>query len=530
MDPNSEIHEISSDEDGTWDEGSDDNLDWISELLDPDGGETEDSDDVVFMGEIQISKPTDRVKPVSGDVFDDDCTILETDPDNPVAVENDSADGSDELLIVGEKGQLACRDFPHPRHLCAKFPFSSTPHDKYCDLCHCYVCDSHAPCSDWGTGVCTTDHCHSNDKEEEWKLQRKFFKQGKLPSTPGQKLPNNTLPMMPALPNQTPAFNLLQLPNSGSVTHSVYSPSLSACSLTTSFGVPSIIGHRSNQCPGLTLNRNRCPQNLSRSSLMPGTHNLIRRERNEIVGALGPQFTTQRFKRVGSVPTVFPMDQHGYGSSNSRNSYKSHPLKNQHPLVLLNHDINVSWQDILAGSDPNFGSCESNSQPNTGSNFTEFQLYTTAQTHVYGQHIPQSVGDQNLDQHENPAPVAVNPSVLDFNSVWMDGSTQGAKHSTSEASQIQGVQPISDLLNDQSFYQNESLPVSASNPHYTGIPNPGSSDLENWRSSLDYDESDSGIAKDSMPCELDFVPLPPSPVEPAMLYYDMESSWNLAHV
>jgi hypothetical protein len=29
--------------------------------------------------------------------------------------------------------QIACRDYPHPRHLCAKHPFSSTPHDRHCD-------------------------------------------------------------------------------------------------------------------------------------------------------------------------------------------------------------------------------------------------------------------------------------------------------------------------------------------------------------------------------------------------------------
>ncbi|KAJ4955415.1 hypothetical protein NE237_012198 [Protea cynaroides] len=532
MDLNSEILEISSDEDGAWYEGSDDDLDWISELLDHDDGETEDSDDVVIVGEAQSFKPIDRAKRVSGDDLDDDCTILEQDPDNPVAVVNDSAEGSDDLLIVGEKGQLACRDYPHPRHLCAKFPFSSTPHDKYCDLCHCYVCDSHAPCSYWGSGVCTTDHCHSTDKEDEWRARRKFFKQCKLPPTPGQKLPNSTLSMMPPLPNQTLSFNPLKFPNSGSATHSVYSPPLRACSSTTSFGVPSIIGHRSNQRSGVTLNRNRCQQNLSRSSLTLGTNNLIRKESNEIVGALGPQFA-QRFKRVGSVPTVFPMNQPGYSSSNYRNAYTAHPPRNQHPVAMPNDEINVSWQDFLAGTDPNFGSFQNSSQPNTGSSFSEFHSCTIfPQCQVYSQPIPLSGVDQNLYQHENPAPVAANPNVSDFNSGFIDGSTQGAQHSPAEGSQIQGVQPSSEMLPDQSLYKNESPPVSAANPHYSGSPIPGSSDfhLDNWISSLEQ-ESDSGIATDSVLSELDFIPLQPPSVDPAMLYYDMESSWNpLAHV
>lgn len=123
--------------------------------------------------------------------------------------------------------QVACRDYPHARHLCAKYPFSSTPHERHCDQvknqrkitssvyvkiqnycnslfnyycllclvcysilssshsfvfydmqCHCYVCDSLAPCPNWGSGKLSSDHCHANDTTEVWKLQRKNFKLG----------------------------------------------------------------------------------------------------------------------------------------------------------------------------------------------------------------------------------------------------------------------------------------------------------------------------------------------------------------
>ncbi|KAJ4967866.1 hypothetical protein NE237_014567 [Protea cynaroides] len=498
MDPNFEILEISSDEDGAWGERSDDNHDWISELLGSDGCEAEDSDDVVFVGEKQSSKPADRPKLASGYILDDDCTILEGDPDNPVAAVNDSVDGSDELLIVGEKGQLACRDYPHPRHLCAKFPFSSTPHDKYCDVCHCYVCDSHAPCIYWGTGVSTADHCHSTDKEEIWQVQRKFFKQGKFPLTTAQKLTDTSLPMTPPLPNQAPAFNPLQLPGGGSVTLSVSSPPLRACSSTASFGVSSIIGHRSTQKPGLALSRTRYPQNLSRSQLMLGANNIIRRERNH-VDTLGPQFSTQLFKKVGHVPAVLPMNRHRYGSSNSINGCTSKSLRNQSPVVMENDEINMRWQDFQVGSDPKFGGCQNSSQPDTGSSFSEFQSYTNCQPQVYSQPIPQSDEIQNLYQHENPAPAAGNPSALDFNSGWMDCYTEGALHSSVEGSQIQDVQPTSDLRPVQSLYQNESSTLNAANPQYTGSLVPDSSEfhLDNWISSLEH-ESNSGIAEDSM--------------------------------
>ncbi|XP_057535828.1 uncharacterized protein LOC130813925 isoform X3 [Amaranthus tricolor] len=87
-----------------------------------------------------------------------------------------------ELYVVPHMGALvACRDYPHARHSCAKFPFSSTPHENRCALCHCYVCDSVAPCDHWGSGVLTTDHCHATDKEEYWKQERKSFRQMKNP-------------------------------------------------------------------------------------------------------------------------------------------------------------------------------------------------------------------------------------------------------------------------------------------------------------------------------------------------------------
>lgn len=46
--------------------------------------------------------------------------------------------------------------------------------------CHCYVCDKPAPCSFWGNGKSSTDHCHSTDREERWKLQRSSLKHGDL--------------------------------------------------------------------------------------------------------------------------------------------------------------------------------------------------------------------------------------------------------------------------------------------------------------------------------------------------------------
>ncbi|KAL5729287.1 hypothetical protein ACHQM5_002261 [Ranunculus cassubicifolius] len=128
-----------------------------------------------------IKKERNRA-PIVGnlDSDSDDCVILDEDPDKPVRRFESQTGGSDELLIVAEKGQVACRDYPHARHLCARLPFDTNPHQKYCDMCHCYVCDTRAPCVYWGSGNSWHDHCHSTDKDKIWRLLRQCSKQGVL--------------------------------------------------------------------------------------------------------------------------------------------------------------------------------------------------------------------------------------------------------------------------------------------------------------------------------------------------------------
>ncbi|KAL4596656.1 hypothetical protein ACB092_12G178700 [Castanea dentata] len=120
-------------------------------------------------------KSTVMIKDV---VVDDDCVVLDCDPNNSVTKVDHKANygsKSNDLLIVAEKGQIACRDYPHPRHLCVKYPFNSTPHYKHCDQCHCYVCECRAPCPLWNSdSVISNDrHCHATYKEERWKTLKK---------------------------------------------------------------------------------------------------------------------------------------------------------------------------------------------------------------------------------------------------------------------------------------------------------------------------------------------------------------------
>ncbi|KAM3254547.1 hypothetical protein ACQJBY_048198 [Aegilops geniculata] len=149
---------------------------------------------------------------------DDDCVVLDGDPDGAVAaVEQKGAAGndgsSDELQIVAEKGQVACRDFPHSRHLCSNLPFGTTSHEKHCTMCYCFVCDVRAPCDYWGKGLSIDDHCHATDKETKWKTLRLAFKCKGLPASHPEK-ENAVYPAMaavgcPSLGNRSPLQNVV---------------------------------------------------------------------------------------------------------------------------------------------------------------------------------------------------------------------------------------------------------------------------------------------------------------------------------
>ncbi|CAN8230141.1 unnamed protein product [Cochlearia groenlandica] len=136
-----------------------------------------------------ISDTKPKSNPTVEDYDDEDCVVLDYDPykiTTEKATSNDSHD-SDEVVVLGQKGEIACRDYPHPRHDCAKYPFKSTSHQNYCDMCHCYVCDIRAPCVHWCVSFSSTDHCHANDREQIWKNQRESLRTGKLLPCPVSK-------------------------------------------------------------------------------------------------------------------------------------------------------------------------------------------------------------------------------------------------------------------------------------------------------------------------------------------------------
>ncbi|XP_010495925.1 PREDICTED: uncharacterized protein LOC104773069 isoform X2 [Camelina sativa] len=174
---------------------------WLNNVIDS-VDDTSDSTDVVeVLSEVKGCVDSQYRKPKEDDDDGDDCVILDGDPDKTTKTasvdedgddklaknDDDGEDDDDDVLVVGQKGEIACRDFPHPRHSCAKYAFNSTSHEKYCDMCHCYVCDIRAPCPYWSIGASTINHCHANDKEKIWKTQREFFRTGYMPTPPSSK-------------------------------------------------------------------------------------------------------------------------------------------------------------------------------------------------------------------------------------------------------------------------------------------------------------------------------------------------------
>lgn len=93
------------------------NLEWFYDQIFKD---VDDSDDVVVIGEVLSAKRMeskclsggvdvrniDEIKGHEEDDDEDDCVVLDGDPDKMVSVEEDKDDGSDELVVVAEKGQV----------------------------------------------------------------------------------------------------------------------------------------------------------------------------------------------------------------------------------------------------------------------------------------------------------------------------------------------------------------------------------------------------------------------------------------
>ncbi|KAJ9547836.1 hypothetical protein OSB04_020379 [Centaurea solstitialis] len=380
MDPNAVVLEISSDEDVGWeghdderliiDGGGGDDHNWIAELLDEvnrddcdgyyDGGGGDDDDEVVVVSEVFPAKKSRRKllrsKSPSLIDFDDDCVVLEHDPDKPMEVSSenpvagDEEDGdSDDLVVVSEKGQVACRDYPHPRHLCIKFPFSTTANQSHCDQCYCYVCDSLAPCVYWGNGSAVLDHCLATDKDDFWKLERQNSKKESKTVQPLLKLSD---------PSRLPSINPTFLPPINLAQNQVIRPNPIRVSPNPPiFGVPNIVNENRSS---FSLLRNKYQPGLVSQQLIKTTNFTNPRDRGQPNYNLAIPFHGPMFKRTGSVAVRPPGNRYSYSSyrGSYQNSYKRPDYRVNEMVSGMNVvDTRASF------SLPNLGSSTENSEP-----------------------------------------------------------------------------------------------------------------------------------------------------------------------
>ncbi|KAG6662860.1 uncharacterized protein LOC122305409 isoform X3 [Carya illinoinensis] len=508
MDSMPVILDISSDDETGLSEpqgGEGDDFDWISKLLDgaDDKEPGDDSDDVVVLGEsINPNRKSKSSKSAAGDT-DDDCVILEGDPENPVSVVDDAVGGSDELHVVGEKGQIACRDYPHPRHHCAKYPFSSTPHERHCEQCHCYICESLAPCLHWVTGISNDDHCHATDKEEIWKIRRKSFKLGRSASLPGIKSSDTSLPA--ALPRlQAQLLNNIPLAPNPMPQNQVSRPNIiRACSTVASYAVPNIIVQGRSQQPTSVLAKTRTHSRLVPQNLLGVRNSVTQRDRAMTVGNMGPGFVPSHtmFKKTGAVRGALPMHPSVYSSSDNVNCVHAalHTI-NATPTAVANDRNLVKWPNVHPSinlesygpqdfSQPNVGGFvthmvssqpQTESQPiaqsNDGEKFCQhgYQSQNASQG-IYQKENQTLNASQNIWQHGSQSLVATDAGFSDFSISWPINSCQSNQHLINEDSQVHGggsvCEPYPAEESNSQFMESTRCSRSTQQPEFFGSAN-----------------------------------------------------------
>ncbi|XP_074348347.1 uncharacterized protein LOC141687089 [Apium graveolens] len=396
MDP--EYVELSSDEDVGLDEklgfdDSDEDEDWIQELLKEVDRQTNtedsnESDDVVLVSEV-VESPKLKLKICdvglkevdAEEEEDDDCVVLDGDPDKPEAVESNlMLDESDELQVVAETGQVACRDYPHPRHLCVKYPFMSTGHEKYCNQCHCYVCDSLAPCLHWDA-----NHCHATDKEEFWKNERKSLKNRYQAAISVPKNFTLSAEMIQMISQSAVSVSFepaaVSVPfEPAYVSHSqVPGPAMvHACSRPSSF-VPGF------DHSGQVVPRNRFRPNLVLQHLRSTGNDVIQRDRRGLQVKSPPSV----FKRTGPGSPLLSNRRYCLSNQTFRGPYIRVPPPMPMPIPPVHNNI-MRWQPFHPQMGSEFNTYQLPAQPNIHANFSNsmpFQPQLSTAPNVMTNHL-----------------------------------------------------------------------------------------------------------------------------------------------
>ncbi|KAL4382996.1 hypothetical protein GQ457_15G025010 [Hibiscus cannabinus] len=504
MGSNPVVFDISSDEEevaSALEEPEGDDYVWFSEVLKAVNRGFDDSDEVVVVGEVNPNKKSkSRNSSVRKDVNveDDDCVVLEGDPEKVVTDVNDNHEDSDELLIVGQKGQVACRDFPHPRHDCAKFPFSSTSHEQHCELCHCFVCDIQAPCRYWGSGISNTHHCHATDKEEFWKTMRKNYRLGRNVSAPPvtshsavvpQQAPrrdiirlttqNHVSRPTPTVTshstvvpqhNQVPRRDIIRLTAQNHVSrptpvqasgncipqnHASRPSIIRACSSSTRHGIPynPSIGSRH------VLNKSTI-QSPSVSQKVLGVHNTgIRRDRGIKIRNFGSQFvpSSTMSKRVDTEVTS-TMNRTPYAPSEYVTSAHASQFQQNPASVTTTNERNpspIDWQKNCYNTSLGRYTHQIPSQPRMDSVFTNSApSLSSANSHC----VPRSAAQEDTDHIQNRNRPASHTGFSDFDISWVDDIGQSNQLPSADYLRFQtsgsttGEGPFNINEGDKSYY------------------------------------------------------------------------------
>lgn len=532
MDPGRVVFDISSDEESSGhSEPQGEDFDWLAEFLESDDKETDDdSDDVVVVAEVKPKQKSKSSKPTVRDV-DDDCVILDGDPDKPAGVVDDSAGGGeDDLLIVGETGQIACRDYPHPRHHCVTFPFGTTPHEKHCDMCHCYVCDSPAPCVHWATSVTGMHHCHATDKEETWKIERRNFKLGKSAPLPASKVSDTRRPMSLPQLNTVSPHSIVQLSPSLRPQSHVSRPStVQGCS-PASFSLPTILSRGRSQTslgPGLSMNRFQ-PRIVSTGQLLGVSHSTRSGKPHFTHSSHCKVSSTTMFKSPGSVGVSLPVNRSpNYSSHNRNNAIAAQCARTPAPAIVLSDLNTIRWGNVNSSthqrrSEPNFGSTVSNaptSQPHT---FTSTTVPSPNDPHNFYLHGSQFQSDgQSIYQSFNDTLNPVENTFLDGIESASAKDARSVDHSSSWVNNSQSNQqpPVE---HPQSVFEppdKESSPeFSVRNANFN--PDFG---LDDW---LLDSQSAPVVSDGSVPPQSSIFSPEPAPIDTSLLLFDFETSWN----
>ncbi|CAL1383389.1 unnamed protein product [Linum trigynum] len=516
MDPAPVIFDISSDDEpepGPFSEpgvGGEDDHNWLEELLQAVDKDTDGSDDVVVVGEYTPPKPKLKScrssKPVRDFEDDDDCVILDGDPDKPdqpaAGKVKDTADSDeDELLVVGETGQVACRDYPHSRHLCLKFSFSSTLHSEHCELCHCYVCDSVAPCAYWGNGLSSSDHCHATDNQQMWKTMRENFRRAKDGSLTVSKVPTLTEAF-----NQVNQLSHIQNAvglSANSVTYSQLRKPTTVRACTSV--VPNIISRSRAPRPGYDYGRNGLFPRRSSQSALGIRDSLIRRDRGSQIGNLGQQFVSSGAimkNQMFGVGPPFRTDQSIYGTSDINYIPSSTYTRNAAGPFTVPNNFGSGEQPTAL---PNMFSPGS-SQPDV--NLVADALASVPE--VFRQPVYQPSNSQNVSQlHQTSS--SVDSGILDFNFNW--GGEMSNRQTLVEDFQYNGVAYNEDRSKvDQCSPQ---FPVSSGH-HYPD---------DNYRS-WNLGQSVPVTSAGGVPSDLNLFSPEPAAIDAGVLCTDFDTSWN----